>query len=266
MALLFHKKRERSSFCSGGGHMYNVAILEANQNQSNMLKALIERNQHQEVLDIVQCPSIIELAKYLSDGNVASMLFVDVWMGEVQRLAKGRSLPKGIEIVNKYQRYFSRAQVIYMSELEHYTPLIYETEHTFFLPKPFVQQDVNIALSCAFNHLSGNNNNSLPVKIGTSVRLIKYADILYIESQRRKLRIHTANEVIDIYGSLSAMAASLPDQFIQCHKSFIVNLDYAVELQKEGFIMASGEKIAVIQTKRKEARHRFLNHLSVDFK
>ena len=61
--------------------MYNVAILEANQNQSNMLKALIERNQHQEVLDIVQCPSIIELAKYLSDGNVASMLFVDVWMG-----------------------------------------------------------------------------------------------------------------------------------------------------------------------------------------
>ena len=80
--------------------MYNVAIVEANQNQSNMLKALIERNQHQEVLDIVQCPSIIELAKYLSDGNVASMLFVDVWMGEVQRLAKGRSLPKGIEIVN----------------------------------------------------------------------------------------------------------------------------------------------------------------------
>lgn len=246
--------------------MYNVAILEANQNQSNMLKALIERNQHQEVLDIVQCPSIIELAKYLSDGNVTSMLFVDVWMGEAQRLAKGRSLPKGIEIVNKYQRYFSRAQVIYMSELEHYTPLIYETDHTFFLPKPFVQQDVNTALACALNHLSENNNNSLPVKIGTSVRLIKYADILYIESQRRKLRIHTPNEVIDIYGSLSTMAASLPDQFIQCHKSFIVNLDYAVELQKEGFIMASGEKIAVSQTKRKEARHRFLNHLSVDFK
>ncbi len=61
--------------------MYNVAILEANQNHANMLKALIERSQYQEVLDIVQCPSIIELAKFLSDGNVASMLFVDVWMG-----------------------------------------------------------------------------------------------------------------------------------------------------------------------------------------
>lgn len=265
MALFSFLKKGGPSFCSGG-HMYNVAILEANQNHANMLKALIERSQYQEVLNIVQCPSIIELAKYLSDGNVASMLFVDVWMGEPLKLPRKNSVPKGVEIVEKYRRYFSRSQVIYMSELEYYTSLIYETEHTFFLPKPFVQQDVNMALACALGNLSGNSNNSLPVKIGTSIRLIKYADILYIESQRRKLRIHTANEKIDIYGSLSSTAASLPDQFVQCHKSFIVNLDYAVELQKDYFVMATGDKIAVSQTRRKEARRRFLNHLSVDFK
>ena len=104
----------------------------------------------------------------------------------------------------------------------------------------------------------------MPVKIGSSIRLVKFSDIVFIESQRRKLRLHLANEVIDMYGSLTAMAASLPWQFVQCHKSFIVNLEYAVELRKEGFVMASGDKIAVSQTKRKEARRSFTKYLAVD--
>ena len=48
--------------------MYNIAILEANQNQAALLKALIEKNVHKEVLNVITCPSIVELAKYLSDG------------------------------------------------------------------------------------------------------------------------------------------------------------------------------------------------------
>lgn len=95
-------------------------------------------------------------------------------------------------------------------------------------------------------------------------RLIKFSDLIYIESQRRKLRLHLSNEVIDMYGSLTAMAASLPWQFVQCHKSFIVNLEYVVELQKEGFVMASGDKIAVSQTKRKEARRSFMKYLAIE--
>ena len=244
--------------------MYNIAILEANQNQAALLKALIEKNVHQEVFDIITCPSIVELAKYLSDGNIASMLFVDVWMGEEHKTSRGSGVPKGIDIVEKYRRYFTRAQVVYMGDLDHYTPQIYETEHAFFLPKPFLQQDVDAALACALNNLSNNANKSLPVKIGTSIRLIKFSDLIYIESQRRKLRLHLSNEVIDMYGSLTAMAASLPWQFVQCHKSFIVNLEYVVELQKEGFVMASGDKIAVSQTKRKEARCSFMKYLAIE--
>ena len=67
-----------------------------------------------------------------------------------------------------------------------------------------------------------------------------------------------------MYGSLTAMAAALQWQFVQCHKSFIVNLEYAVELRKEGFVMASPDKIAVSQTKRKEARRSFTKYLAVD--
>lgn len=245
--------------------MFNIAILEANQNQANMLKALIDKNSHNEVFNVVLCPSAMELVQFLSEGNVISILFVDVWMGGPQMGSRYLALPKGVELVKKYRRYFSRAQVVYTGDLENYTSRIYETEHTYFLARPFLKQDVDTALGCALTNLANNANKSLPVKIGTSIRLIKFADIIYIESQRRKLRIHLANEIVDMYGSLAAMAASLPLHFVQCHKSFIVNLEYVVELNKEGFTMASGEKIPVSQTKRKEARRSFINHLAVEF-
>lgn len=81
--------------------MYNIAVLEANQNQAALLKALIEKNVHKEVLNVITCPSIVELAKYLSDGNIASMLFVDVWMGEEENFSRENATPKGIGIVEK---------------------------------------------------------------------------------------------------------------------------------------------------------------------
>ena len=257
--------------------MYNIAILEANSNHANELEALIRNNLHQEALEVIKCSSIVDLAKYLADGNVLSILFIDVWMGDQESAfdnstdssgtsisSIGDNLPKGVEVVEKYRRYFSRAQVIYTCDIQHYSSVIYKTDHAFFLAKPFVQDQVDCALAYALENLTNNAHNSLPVKIGTSVRLIKFSDIVYVESQRRKLRIHTHNEVVDIYGSLAAAASVLPVQFVQCHKSFIVNLDYAVELQKEGFVMASGEKVPVSQTKRKEARKCFMRYLSVD--
>lgn len=73
--LLSETERGVPKFLRGGGTMYNIAVLEANQNQAALLKALIEKNVHKEVLNVITCPSIVELAKYLSDGNIASMLF-----------------------------------------------------------------------------------------------------------------------------------------------------------------------------------------------
>ena len=236
-----------------------MVILEADAHDAQALEAFIAQNVHQESLTVITCPSVVELAKYLADGHVISALFADVWLGGYDS-----GIARGIEVVQKYRRYFPHAQVIYMAEMAHYTAQIYDTEHAYFLAKPFSQEGVNAALACALQGISQNMHNSLPVKIGTTVRLVKYSDILYIESQRRKLRIHTHTEAIDIYGSLAAVAAALPDQFIQCHKSFIVNLDYAVELEKEGFVMASGAKVAVSQTKRKYARQCFMRYLSVD--
>ena len=53
--LLSETERGVPKFLRGGGTMYNIAVLEANQNQAALLKALIEKNVHKEVLNVITC-------------------------------------------------------------------------------------------------------------------------------------------------------------------------------------------------------------------
>lgn len=52
---------------------------------------------------------------------------------------------------------------------------------------------------------------------------IEYNKILYIESNNKKIYIHTLEDCFAIYGTLEEISSLLPDQFVRCHRSYIIN-------------------------------------------
>ncbi|MEF2656256.1 MAG: LytTR family DNA-binding domain-containing protein [Eggerthellaceae bacterium] len=236
--------------------MYTAAILSADSKDVRAIEEFVKSNPRKEAFEVMPFFSPSDLADYLTEGNVVSVLFIDAWMGSADT-------PAGVEFVQSNRPRLARTQIVYIAESGRYTSSIYETSHCYFLEAPFAQEGIDRALGLALSRLAEHTRACIPLKIGTTVRLLKYADIAYVESLRRKLRIHAVNEVIDVYGSLAYAASVLPDQFVQCHKSFIVNLDYVSELNKSAFVMASGEEVPVSQTKRKDSRSALLRYLAV---
>jgi DNA-binding LytR/AlgR family response regulator len=55
---------------------------------------------------------------------------------------------------------------------------------------------------------------------------IKLTDIRYIESLKDYVRIHTASARYVTKESLTELAASLPEGFLRCHRSYVVNLAF----------------------------------------
>ena len=49
-------------------------------------------------------------------------------------------------------------------------------------------------------------------------------EILYIESRRRKVEIHTAGEIFSIYATMKGMEELLGEGFFRCHRGYLVNL------------------------------------------
>jgi DNA-binding LytR/AlgR family response regulator len=69
--------------------------------------------------------------------------------------------------------------------------------------------------------------NSFFIKTGPQkITKINLSDILYIESLHEYIRIQLSKESFTIYHSLKSLLDILPsNQFIQIHRSFIVNFD-----------------------------------------
>ena len=233
--------------------MYQLVIVENESDQTEALLWLIRRFPRSSAFDIVCLSGAEELESYLEGGGAAHILMVDINLGE--------DVPNGIDLVQRYVPPGSGVQVIYVTGHLEYCTRVYRTEHLYFLAKPIAQQDIDDALGKALDNLEREKLRSLSVRTGGTLKAVPLWKIAYFESDRRKVRLHMGNEVLETYASLSKLLENLPPSFVSCHKSFVVNLDYAVELQKDVIVLRSGESVPVSQKRRKNVRAAFLAYL-----
>ncbi|MDO7205475.1 LytTR family DNA-binding domain-containing protein [Paraclostridium bifermentans] len=74
--------------------------------------------------------------------------------------------------------------------------------------------------------------------------------------------IHTINKDFEVRYSLEKIEKDLNlDQFVRCHKSFIVNLNYVENIKSNIAILESGEEILVSRYRYKDVRTKFLKFL-----
>lgn len=74
---------------------------------------------------------------------------------------------------------------------------------------------------------------------------IPFQDIMYLESQLHKVNIVLQNKKYLLAGKLDEMGKRLGKQFVRCHKSYIVNMDYIHEFKGRKIYLKNGEEIAI---------------------
>jgi len=90
----------------------------------------------------------------------------------------------------------------------------------------------------------------LNINIGTEIYRISYNHIVYLESFQKKVYVHTDNQRIGYYDSLSSLEEKLGDNFVRCHKSFIINTDKVVRISfsEMKIEMSNGAEIDISRT------------------
>ncbi len=95
-------------------------------------------------------------------------------------------------------------------------------------------------------------------------------DIYYIERNLRKTEIHCIQEKYECYEKLSSLKERLGKNFVRCHNSFIVNLDYVKSVKRTELTLKDGRRISVSNSKSKETRELAAQYLKkrriLDFK
>jgi two-component system, LytTR family, response regulator AgrA len=105
-------------------------------------------------------------------------------------------------------------------------------------------------------HKDKMENESLIFKVGGTVFILKPSDIICVETDKRnkKVIIYTLNEQISVNFTLKEIQKELTDQFVQIHRSIIVNKEHIKRIEqinKDLYVFLTGD-IKEIVSKRRE--------------
>lgn len=233
--------------------MYQVVLVEDDAAQAEILRRMVGRSPRGGEVVVEHISDAASLEARLAEGSPVDILMMDIELGSEDA--------NGIDLVKRHFPVGCGTQVIYVTGFLEYCTSVYRTEHVYFLAKPVAQDDLDDALDRAFERLASRANKPLSIRFGGKVVLVAPEQISYIESDRRKVRIHVGAEGIETYASLSDLAVELPASFIQCHKSFLVNMDYIKELKGDSVVLASNQVVPVSQKRRKLVREAIFAHI-----
>lgn len=168
-----------------------------------------------------------EKLMHLLEAESFDVCFVDIDLGG----ANGTTLASMI----KSQQ--PGIQIIFATAYQEYAVKAFELGAADYLLKPFDLERVRRTMervreqSTETTGALSHSINKIMVNAGTSFQVINVSDIVYIETEKRSCKIHTPKRDYLQNESLNYYETRLKaHRFFRIHKSFLVNLDYVLEM------------------------------------
>ena len=194
-------------------------------------------------------PDSLEVSLRMASGTA------DILITEIELREKS-----GIDLVAQFLKDMSPLQVIYMTTKAEYCMDVYETRHCGLLLKPIRADALVKAIDRAKKELRRRRSASLSVQRGGNLYMIELYSLLYIESHARTATLVTEDGKLDAYEKIADLSRQLDNRFLQCHKSYLVNMDHVRQFCGDRFLMDNGTMIPISQSKRKDVRRQFLSY------
>ena len=134
-----------------------------------------------------------------------------------------KSNKTGLEIAEEIRSYNKDVYIIFLTGHLEYALVAYKYKTFDYLPKPLTQERLEETITRIFNDIYSKPKKYL--KIDNKNTIIDEAEINFIHRDGMKLVFNTNSRDYEIYSSFNKIQDNLPENFVRCHKSFIINID-----------------------------------------
>lgn len=242
LCVIFGKRKEI--------RMRTIVILEDNEEHCKQIKNIIlQMNENFKILTYSNPEKFI---KDLESFPNYTIFILDIMLNKAN----------GIDIANLLWHSQTGASVIFVSSYLEKATEIYEVNHCYFVYKPELKIRLPMAIHKAI-YMIIQSQKKLSVQLKDCIRIINFGTILYVERKKRQTYIHCEKETIKTSLRVNDIAKKLPDYFLRCHNSYIVNLNYVTAYERERFIVAEEYAAPISRAYSHQVRkefHDFLLH------
>ncbi len=187
----------------------------------------------------------------LQSRTEINVYFLDIKMNKLS----------GIETAKQIRKINKEAIIVFITALKEYVFEAFDVRAFHYLLKPVAEKKLREVLNSALLQLDGIDKFILAKTISQCTKIF-IKDIVYIEAQLRKIKIHTTYDIIEYYHKLSDIEDQLKDfNFFRCHKSYIVNLKFVKSYDNVFITLKNGEKVYISKSKFSSFSKEFMYYL-----
>lgn len=232
--------------------MYHVAICDDEATSLQICRILTEQILEEEGIEYEI--SIFEDMRVMTEALCDEKAEYDVLLCDI--LAVGMN---GIEAAKELRRLGEKLPIIFISSTAEYALDGYSVNALRYLQKPIDIEKLREALKEAYQ--ISQSMDVLKFQVADRFYKIPFSEIEYLESRGRDTDVITETETISVHMKFSDMEKKLPaNQFLRCHRSYIINLAHAKDLARYRFLTKQGVEIPVSQLQYNETKRRFIKY------
>lgn len=158
----------------------------------------------------------------------------------------------GVETGARIRELDANVLIIFVTSHGKYVPDAFRVGAFQFLVKPVKQEDFVKEMERALEVIR-KNKQLYHVKSKELEAYVEIGDIMYIEVYNKQLEIHTINETYKMNGRIREEWERLKEYgFIQCHKSYIVNLRFVKGMEQNDLKLKNGQEVPIGRSMREE--------------
>ena len=222
----------------------NILICDDKKAEADLLAALLSAEQSARKSEsgfdirIALFSNSLEALDHVRSGALVDLCFLDIIMPEMN----------GITLAENLRSCGYRGEIVFLTTSNDFARQSYQVRAFDYLIKPPTPEGVRSILQILENKLETTDKKGLSVKTQRALRYILFRNISHIEVIDHIVHIRLLRGTeIKVNATFSEIARQLlsDSRFVQCHRSYIVNMSDIEIVTDRQVIMQNGAKIPI---------------------
>ena len=218
----------------------------------SLLKKYVQEHRRDEI-KIQSFSAPLELLTHVAEKGGFDVLLLDIYMPGIM----------GTEAARELRDMGDRCQIIFLTTSRDYAVDAFSLDAAHYLVKPYSEKDFFTALDKVMDKLAMKNGVYVTLKSTDGIRRIDLGRLVYSETDGHVQKIYLMDDsVIRVRKTSTELFELLEEEprFYKCGSTYIINMDYIVELTSKNVGFSTGAKIPMLSRIFADFKTRYMDY------
>lgn len=235
--------------------MINIAICddepqEIERAHSLLTRYIQEHPQYEITINSFDAP--LELLSYVAENGGFDVLLLDVYMAGML----------GTDAARELRDMGDNCQIVFLTTSRDHAIDAFSLNASHYLVKPYSEKELFTALDKVLGNLA-KKEGYITVKSTEGIDRIELNKLVYSETENHLQRLYLSDGKTICVRKSSTEIFELLDKdprFYKCGSTYIINMDYIIELTSKYVVFSTGAKITMLSRKYTELKKRYMDY------